>query len=178
MYTNKKYIFSKSLYEPKQHNQMKVHLKGFHMTYWTPYNIGYWPLDGRNGVLVRFALMPPCENNNAQKWWDNFFEASYHGDAGDSEQVQWLYLKPRHSRTRIWPINHAKRTSRGRTMALNAEGLNLKQKRPFHRWAQTVYWPYLWGIIIFFNIWKCLHVKLIELYHSEVSNKKCKYSFS
>ena len=100
---------------------MKEHLKGFHMTYWTPYNIGYWPLDGRNGVLVRFALMPPCENNNAQKWWDNFFEASYHGDAGDSEQVQWLYLKPRHSRARIWPINHAKRTSRGRTMALNVK---------------------------------------------------------
>ena len=117
--------------------------------------------------------MPPYENNNAQKWWDNFFEASYHGDAGDSEQVQWLYLKPRHSRTRIWPINHAKRTSRGRTMlALNVEGLNLKQKRPFHRRAQTVYWPYLWGIIIFFNIWKCLHVKLIKLYHSEVSNKR------
>ena len=129
-------------------------------------------------ALVRFALMPPYENNNAQKWWDNFFEASYHGDAGDSEQVQWLYLKPRHSRARIWPINHAKRTSRGRTMALNAEGLNLKQKRPFHRRAQTVYWPYLWGIIIFFNIWKCLHVKLIKLYHSEVSNKKCKYIFS
>ena len=177
MYTNKKYFFPKSLYEPQQHNQMKVHLKGFHMTYWTPYNIGYWHRYGRNGVSVRFALMPPYENNNAQKWWDNFFEASYHVDAGDSEQVQWLYLKPRHSRARIWPINHAKWTSRGRTMALNAEGLNLKQKRPFHRRAQTVYWPYLWGIIIFSNIWKCLHVKLIKLYHSEVSNKKCKYSF-
>ena len=38
-------------------------------------------------------------------------------------------------------------------MALNAEGLNLKQKRPFHRRAQTVYWPYLTNVEHLGNIW-------------------------
>ena len=122
------------------------------------YDIGYWPRYGRNGVLVWFALMLPYKNDNAQKWWDNFFEASYHGDAGDPEQVQWVYLKPRHSRARIWPLNHAKRTSRGRSRAVNVNGLILKSNRPFNRRAKTVYRPYLRGIIIFFNIWKYSHV--------------------
>ena len=107
---------------------------------------------------ARFALMLPYKNDNAQKWWDNFFEASYHGDAGDPEQVQWVYLKPRHSRARIWPLNHAKRTSRGRTRAVNVNGLILKSKRQFNHRAKMVYRPYLRGIIIFFNIWKYSHV--------------------
>ena len=101
------------------------------MTYWTPYNIGYWPRNGRNGVFAQFSLLLPYENDISQKWRDNFFEASYHDDAGDLEQAQWLNLKPRHSRARIWPQNHAKRTSRGRTMASNVNPPCFEAKSAF-----------------------------------------------
>ena len=145
------------------------------MTYWTPYNIGYWPRNGRNGVFAQFSLLLPYENDISQKWRDNFFEASYHDDAGDLEQAQWLKLKPRHSRARIWPQNHAKRTARGHTMALNVIRLVLKQNRQYRRRGHILECRYLGGITIFFNIWKCLHVQLTKLYHLEVSNKKWKW---
>ena len=121
MYSNKKHHFPKSCYEPQNHNQMEVHLKGFHMTYWTPYNIGYWHRYGRNRVSARFAwchhMIMIIQKNDET----TFLKLHILGLVGAQNKSSGSIWSQDTVEQGFWPINHAKRTSRGRTMALSVK---------------------------------------------------------